>query len=71
MFSKSNHLQKSDDAFKAQWRHLAMSCEQYSLRYESKYLADLGKAIEYLMGFAVSYAIQQTLMETALAGMLL
>lgn len=45
-----------------------MSREQFTLRYESKYLIELGKAIEYLMSFAVSVAIQQTLMETALAG---
>ena len=59
----------SESAFKQQWRHLWMSKEQYSLRYESKYLVELGKAIEYLMSFAVSYAIQHTLMETALAGL--
>lgn len=45
-----------------------MAREQYTLRYESKYLMELGKAMDYIMGFAVSVAIQQTLMETALAG---
>uniref|UniRef100_A0A1I7Y4Q8 DUF726 domain-containing protein n=1 Tax=Steinernema glaseri TaxID=37863 RepID=A0A1I7Y4Q8_9BILA len=60
----------SPTAFQEQWRHLWMSKEQYTLRYESKYLAELGKAIDYLMSFAVSYAIQHTLMETALAGLL-
>ncbi|VDN54360.1 unnamed protein product [Dracunculus medinensis] len=58
----------SKNAFRKQWRHLWMSREQFTLRYESKYLIELGKAIEYLMSFAVSVAIQQTLMETALAG---
>ncbi|VDN44761.1 unnamed protein product, partial [Gongylonema pulchrum] len=51
-----------------QWRHLWMSHEQYILRYESKYLLELGRAIDYLMSFAVSVAVQQTLLETALAG---
>ncbi|KAI6234131.1 hypothetical protein M3Y99_00847700 [Aphelenchoides fujianensis] len=59
-----------ENAFKTQWRHLEMAKEQYTLRYESKYLAELGKAVEYLMSFAVSYAIQHTLMETALAGLM-
>ncbi|TMS35414.1 hypothetical protein L596_002825 [Steinernema carpocapsae] len=60
--------ESSEHAFQYQWRHLWMSKEQYTLRYESKYLVELGKAIDYLMSFAVSYAIQHTLMETALAG---
>ncbi|VDN60213.1 unnamed protein product, partial [Dracunculus medinensis] len=60
----------SKNAFRKQWRHLWMSREQFTLRYESKYLIELGKAIEYLMSFAVSVAIQQTLMETALAGLM-
>lgn len=47
-----------------------MSKEMYTLRYESKYLIELGKAIDYLMSFAISYAIQHTLMETALAGIM-
>lgn len=29
---------------------------------------ELGKAMDYIMSFAVSVAIQQTLMETVLAG---
>ncbi|CAJ0606405.1 unnamed protein product [Cylicocyclus nassatus] len=57
-------------AFEHQWRHLNLSREQYSLRYESKYLIELGKAMNYIMSIAVSVAIQQTLMETALAGLL-
>ncbi|CAD5213380.1 unnamed protein product [Bursaphelenchus xylophilus] len=61
--------QDGENAFKVQWRHLMMSKEQYTLRYESKYLMELGKAIDYLMSFAISYAIQHTLMETALAGL--
>ncbi|KAH7727056.1 Protein F35D11.3 [Aphelenchoides avenae] len=56
-------------AFQRPWRHLNMSREQYTLRYESKYLLELGKALDYLLSFAVSTAIQQTLMQTALAGL--
>ncbi|VDM95076.1 unnamed protein product [Thelazia callipaeda] len=55
------------DAFHQQWRHLWLSREQYILRYESKYLAQLGQAIDYLMSFAVSVAVQHTLLETSLA----
>lgn len=60
--------EQKEDAFTAPWKHLSTSKEQYSLRYESSYLIELGKGLEYLMSVAVSYAIQQTLMETALAG---
>ncbi|TKR64674.1 hypothetical protein L596_025164 [Steinernema carpocapsae] len=62
--------ENTEDAFKHQWRHLWMSREQYSLRYESKYLVELGKALDYFMTVALSMAIQHTLMETALAGLL-
>lgn len=58
-----------EQAFVHQWRHLRHTKEQYTLRYESNYLMELGNAIEYLMSFAVSVAIQQTLLETALAGL--
>ncbi|XGW10592.1 hypothetical protein V3C99_012245 [Haemonchus contortus] len=58
-----------EQAFEHQWRHLNLAREQYTLRYESKYLMELGKAMDYIMGFAVSVAIQQTLMETVLAGL--
>uniref|UniRef100_A0A183VEW9 Transmembrane and coiled-coil domain-containing protein 4 n=1 Tax=Toxocara canis TaxID=6265 RepID=A0A183VEW9_TOXCA len=60
----------SERAFHHQWRHLWMSREQYTLRYESRYLVELGRAIDYLMSFAVSVAIQQTLLETALHGLM-
>ncbi|KHJ99549.1 hypothetical protein OESDEN_00452 [Oesophagostomum dentatum] len=59
-----------EEAFEHQWRHLSLAREQYTLRYESKYLMELGKAMDYIMSIAVSVAIQQTLMETALAGLL-
>lgn len=61
--------EEREDSFRWAFRNMASSTEQYCLRYESKYLLQLGQAFDYLMTFAVSYAIQQTLMETALAGL--
>lgn len=61
---------ESENVFLHQWRHLWMSREQYVLRYESRYLAELGRAIDYLMSIAVSVAVQQTLLETAFAGLM-
>ncbi|GMS86580.1 hypothetical protein PENTCL1PPCAC_8755, partial [Pristionchus entomophagus] len=55
-------------AFTHQWRHLRAAAEQYTLHYESKYLQELGSAMDYLMSFAVSISVQHILMETALAG---
>ncbi|EFO24887.2 hypothetical protein LOAG_03591 [Loa loa] len=60
---------QGERVFQQQWRHLWMSREQYVLRYESKYLAELGRAIDYLTSFAVSLAVQHTLLETGLAGL--
>ena len=62
--------QDTRESFTWPWRHLADSGEQYALRYETKYLLDLGRAIDYFMSMAVSVAVQQTLMETALAGLM-
>jgi hypothetical protein len=56
------------EGFRWPWRHLNASSEQYTLRYETRYLLELGRAMDYFMSIAVSYAVQQTLMETALAG---
>ncbi|GMR39240.1 hypothetical protein PMAYCL1PPCAC_09435, partial [Pristionchus mayeri] len=56
-------------AFTHPWRHLRAAAEQYTLHYESKYLKELGSAMDYLMSFAVSMAIQHSLMGTALAGL--
>ncbi|GMT16283.1 hypothetical protein PFISCL1PPCAC_7580 [Pristionchus fissidentatus] len=56
-------------AFTHQWRHLRAATEQYTLHYESKYLKELGSAMDYLMSAAVTMAIQHSLMETALAGL--
>ena len=43
---------------------------QYCLRYESQYLLELGKAMDYLLQFALSMAVQETLKYTILAGKL-
>ena len=56
------------EAFRYPWRHLQISKEQYCIRYETSYLLEIGRAIEYFMSIAISYGIQQTLMQTALAG---
>lgn len=45
-----------------------MSKEQYTLRYESIYLIEWGKAMEYFLSIVVGIAIQRSLMETILAG---
>ncbi|KRX13625.1 CDK5 regulatory subunit-associated protein 1 [Trichinella nelsoni] len=58
------------DSFKTPWRCLNASNEQYCLRYESKYLLEFGKAIDYIFSVALSCAIQHSLMETALAGVM-
>ncbi|KAM3719193.1 putative membrane protein [Dirofilaria immitis] len=60
---------QEERVFQQQWKNLWMSREQYILRYESKYLLELGRAIDYLMSFAVSLAVQHTLLETAFAGL--
>ncbi|CEF71266.1 Protein of unknown function DUF726 family-containing protein [Strongyloides ratti] len=57
-------------AFTYPWRNLRASKEQYALVYESKYLLELGNALTYLLSGVVATAVQQTLMETALHGLL-
>uniref|UniRef100_A0AC35U7Z7 DUF726 domain-containing protein n=1 Tax=Rhabditophanes sp. KR3021 TaxID=114890 RepID=A0AC35U7Z7_9BILA len=57
-------------AFTYPWRNLRASNEQYALVYESRYLLELGNALSYLVSGVVSAAVQQTLMETALHGIL-
>ncbi|KAL3122362.1 hypothetical protein niasHT_004011 [Heterodera trifolii] len=60
---------REESAFRHHWRHLWMSKEQYTLRWESKYLEELGRSIDYFVSFVVSYAIQRSLMETMLASL--
>ncbi|KAI6184487.1 hypothetical protein M3Y97_00601600 [Aphelenchoides bicaudatus] len=65
-----NEKEEAEELFKADWEHLQLAAEQYTLRYESKYMIELGKAIEYFVSIAASYAIQTALMQTAIAGVL-
>lgn len=59
------------DAFEEPWLTLMNSREQYCLRYESTYLLELGRAIDYLFSFAVTYAAQEALKYTILSGIYL
>ncbi|XP_057320459.1 transmembrane and coiled-coil domain-containing protein 4-like isoform X2 [Microplitis mediator] len=52
------------------WRCLAVSREQYALRYETKYLVELGQALEYILSMAVSFATQEALKYTILSGIM-
>lgn len=67
----SGWLTKEDPAeFMEPWRTLYHSREQYVLRYESTYLLELGQAMDYLLQFALSMAVQETLKYTILAGII-
>ncbi|XP_060833958.1 transmembrane and coiled-coil domain-containing protein 4-like isoform X2 [Rhopalosiphum padi] len=52
------------------WENLRDSPEQYYLRYESSYLLEFGKAMEYFFSFAVSVAVQESLKYTVLSGLM-
>lgn len=58
------------EEFSKPWRILYHSREQYCLRYESQYLRELGQAMDYLLQFALSMAVQETLKYTILAGII-
>lgn len=53
------------------WQSLDVSREQYALRYETKYLYELGQALEYILTMAVSFATQEALKYTILSGRIL
>lgn len=53
------------------WKNLKISQEQYCLMYESQYLLELGRAMDYLLSFAVSMAAQEALKLTILSGWLM
>jgi hypothetical protein len=61
---------ESENQFSAPWKYLNHSKEQYCLRYESKYLLELSQAMDYLLSFVVSYATQEALKYTFLAGLI-
>lgn len=56
--------------FSKQWRYLRHTKEQYCLCYESKYLLELSRAMDYLLSFVVSYATQEALKYTFLASVM-
>jgi len=55
--------------FRSAWFGLANSTEQYILRYESKYLREMGQVLDYLVSVGVSAAVQETLKYTVLSSM--
>lgn len=50
------------------WQSLAESREQYSLRWETKYLMELGEAFDYILNGAISMATQEALKYTIISG---
>ena len=61
---------KGDNAFTNPWKCLQNTREQYCIRYESNYLLELGKALDYFLGFAVSMGVQEALKFTILSGIM-
>lgn len=59
---------ENEEDFTRPWKCLFASREQYYLRYESEYLLELGKAIEYIASIAISMATQEALKYTILSG---
>ena len=49
------------------WNSLDISREQYAIRYETKYLLELGQALDYILSMAVSVATQEALKYTVLS----
>jgi len=60
---------ESEDNFTKVWSTLCSSHEQYYLRYESSYLLELGRAMEYFANIALSIATQEALKYTVLSGL--
>lgn len=63
-------IDDSEEQFLKPWKNLNHTKEQYCLRYESKYLLELSQAMDYLLSFVVSYAAQEALKYTFLAGVM-
>ncbi|XP_025195594.1 transmembrane and coiled-coil domain-containing protein 4-like isoform X2 [Melanaphis sacchari] len=59
-----------ETSYKKPWEYLRDSPEQYYLRYESSYLLEFGRAMEYFFSFAVSVAVQESLKYTVLSGLM-
>ncbi|KAL3861907.1 hypothetical protein ACJMK2_007920 [Sinanodonta woodiana] len=63
-------LTDSMNDFRIPWKCLAESKEQYSLRWESKYLLQLGNAFEYILSLGMGVATSEALKYTVLAGLM-
>lgn len=61
---------ESPQQFAKPWKYLRHTKEQYCLCYESKYLLELSRAMDYLLSFVVSYATQEALKYTFLASVM-
>ncbi|XP_067947899.1 transmembrane and coiled-coil domain-containing protein 4-like [Watersipora subatra] len=57
---------KGEEDFRKPWLTLDNSKEQYYLKYEGKYLQELGKSLDRLSKMAVTQAVTETLKYTAL-----
>ncbi|CAG5124187.1 unnamed protein product, partial [Candidula unifasciata] len=56
--------------FRQPWKYLAESREQYTLCWETKYLVQMGEALNYIFNSAMSMATQEALKYTVLSGLL-
>ncbi|XP_072035932.1 transmembrane and coiled-coil domain-containing protein 4-like [Amphiura filiformis] len=56
--------------FQVPWLALASSKEVYTLRWESKYLLELGDSLEYILDTVMTVAAKEALKYTVLAGLL-
>jgi hypothetical protein len=65
----SGWLSKDEGDFALPWKTLAHSKEQYCLKWEGKYLLQMGQAIDYLFNGVVTVAAQEALKYTILSGM--
>uniref|UniRef100_A0A1I8IF43 Transmembrane and coiled-coil domain-containing protein 4 n=1 Tax=Macrostomum lignano TaxID=282301 RepID=A0A1I8IF43_9PLAT len=54
----SGWIDQGDLDFLLPWQSLAMSPEQYALCWESRYLKEMGQALDYFMSYLKSFAIQ-------------
>lgn len=61
---------ESPQQFAKPWKYLRHTKEQYCLCYESKYLLELSRAMDYLLSFVVSFATQEALKYTFLASVM-
>ncbi|XP_054769034.2 transmembrane and coiled-coil domain-containing protein 4-like [Lytechinus pictus] len=67
----SGWLQKKHlDNFTVPWRCVATCNEIYCLKWESKYLIELGEALEYILDTVMTMAAKEALKYTVLSGLL-